>query len=144
MNMDTPLTCRTSRMKNWRNLFFIAASLVLSDPVLAQESAPAPAAEAPGRPNRADVIKQFDQNGDGVLDETERQAAREALNARSPRRTAGQTNDSSPSASELMRRFDKNGGRQDRRRGTRGRPRRGEPEPAGRSRDRPSQIETRR
>lgn len=96
-------------MKSLKHLFIIAANLAVVIPVLAQELAPAPAAEAPARPNRADVIKQFDRNGDGVLDDTERQAAREVLNARSPRRTAGQTNASSPSATELMRRFDQNG-----------------------------------
>ncbi len=102
-------------MQSCKHLLVIAAGLAMVAPGLAQETAPAPtlapapAAETPGRPNRADVIKQFDQNGDGVLDETERQAARGALNARSPRRTAGQTNASSPSAAELMRRFDQNG-----------------------------------
>lgn len=35
--------------------------------------------DKPARPNRAEMMKQFDANGDGQLDETERQAAREHM-----------------------------------------------------------------
>lgn len=71
-------------------------------------AAPAPADAAgwgrgePGRPNAA-LLKRFDKNGDGQLDETERAAAREAVGKMDARRPDG------PLREEVLRRFDKDG-----------------------------------
>lgn len=70
--------------------------------------APAPAENKgwgrgePGRPNAA-LMKRFDKNGDGQLDETERQAARAAVAQVEAKRPAG------PLREEVLRRFDRDG-----------------------------------
>jgi len=59
-----------------------------------------------GGPNREELMKQYDKNGDGELDESEREAMRTAMAARSdgPGRGGQRVN-----REEMLKRFDKNG-----------------------------------
>jgi hypothetical protein len=96
-------------MKLPNPLLPFAAVLALTIPAVAQD-APTPAAQERGpQPNRVELIRQFDKNGDGILDETERQAAREAALQGRPQRPAAQNAERSAAAQEFMRRLDKNG-----------------------------------
>jgi Ca2+-binding EF-hand superfamily protein len=89
-----------------------AALLITAGAAFAQESTPRPAADSapPPRINRAELIRQFDGNGDGVLDEQERAAARAAVTADdsgpSRRNPRGET---SPAVRNLFERWDTNG-----------------------------------
>jgi hypothetical protein len=75
------------------------------------ESASAGAGSREGRgrsggPNREELMKQYDKNGDGELDESEREAMRTALTARfGGQGRGGQRMD----REEMLKRFDKNG-----------------------------------
>ncbi len=62
---------------------------------------------APGGFNPSDLVKQFDKNGDGQLDDSEREAMRSAMVAR----FGGQGGPGGPrlSREEMLKRFDKNG-----------------------------------
>jgi Ca2+-binding EF-hand superfamily protein len=96
-------------MKLPNPLLPFAAVLALTIPAVAQD-APTPAAQERGpQPNRVELIRQFDKNGDGILDETERQAAREAALQGRPQRPAAQNAERSAAAQEFFRRLDKNG-----------------------------------
>jgi Ca2+-binding EF-hand superfamily protein len=61
----------------------LSATLFLSVVGVAKaaEDSVAPAPESPRKARQAELIKKFDKNGDGKLDETERAAAREAMQA---------------------------------------------------------------
>ncbi len=85
------------------------AVLALAVPAVAQDGPTRAAPERGTQPNRVELIRQFDQDGDGVLNETERQAAREAALQGRPQRPAAQTAERSAAAQEFMRRLDKNG-----------------------------------
>lgn len=50
-------------------------------PLVAVTTLPAAAGHKPARPDRAEIMKQFDANGDGQLDQTERQAVRAHMQA---------------------------------------------------------------
>lgn len=69
----------------------------------------------PGGPGREAMIKKFDKNGDGKLDQDEMKAAREAMGDRKPGAGApggkpGEGGRPSPEQmKELMKKFDKNG-----------------------------------
>lgn len=66
----------------------LSATLFLAAGALAaaQEAPPAPPAAEPGpHPMRDALLKQFDKNGDGQLDETERAEARQAVQKKHPR-----------------------------------------------------------
>lgn len=96
-------------MKFLNTLLPSAAVLALTIPVVAQD---APAQAAPERGpqvNRVELIRQFDQDGDGILNAAERQAAREAMLKLRPQRPATQNAERSAAAQELMRRLDQNG-----------------------------------
>jgi HlyD family secretion protein len=60
--------------------------------------------------NREEMLKQFDKNGDGEIDETEREAARAAMMARSGG-PGGRGTNAGPrfNREEMLKRFDKNG-----------------------------------
>ena len=71
---------------------------------------------AGGNFNREELVKQFDKNGDGELDETERDAMRQAMAARfgamgGPGRGGTNAANRGPrmNREEMMKRFDKNG-----------------------------------
>lgn len=98
-------------MKNFLKFVPLAVILAFGAAALAQTSTstPAPAPESLPRPGRAELIKQFDKNEDGILDETERDAAREALGARDPKRPESKPDLSSAEVPEWIRRIDKNG-----------------------------------
>ncbi len=100
-------------MKNSLKFVPLAVILAVGAAAHAQTPTPAPAvspaAESLPRPSRAELIKQFDKNEDGILDETERAAAREALGTRDPKRPEGQPDLSSAEVPEWIRRMDKNG-----------------------------------
>ncbi|MCX6903551.1 MAG: EF-hand domain-containing protein, partial [Verrucomicrobia bacterium] len=59
----------------------------------------------------AEMLKQFDKDGDGKLDDTEREAMRAAMAARFGGGPGGDRTNSRPrlSQEELLKRFDKNG-----------------------------------
>ena len=108
-------------MKNFLKFVPLTLTLAFGAAALAQTSTPtptsaptpapaaAPVAESLPRPSRAELIKQFDKNADGILDETERATAREALGTRDPKRPEGQPDLSSAEVPEWIRRMDKNG-----------------------------------
>jgi len=58
-------------------------------------------------PGREAILKRFDKNGDGQLDETERAAARKAMEERGG--GAGPGNGNGPGREEILKRFDKDG-----------------------------------
>jgi Ca2+-binding EF-hand superfamily protein len=93
-----------------------AMALSLTPLARAQDSAPAPApaptaatARAIHPPNLPDLIRQYDKNGDGILDDAERQAAREGLQKQFRQRLAARTNTTPTRLPEGLRRWDKNG-----------------------------------
>jgi Ca2+-binding EF-hand superfamily protein len=60
--------------------------------------------------DRRELLKRFDKNGDGRLNEKERQAAMKVRGANgSDRRSGGNTTDRAGGRGEFMKRFDKNG-----------------------------------
>src|SRR5690349_10349689 len=67
----------------------------------------------PGGPGREAMIKKFDKNGDGKLDQGEMSAARQAMGDRKPGTPgAGGPGGGRPSPEmmkELMKKYDKNG-----------------------------------
>jgi HlyD family secretion protein len=68
---------------------------------------PSPGGPGPGGPNRpdfAEMLKQFDKDGDGELDESEREAMRAAMQAR-----FGGQGGPRMSREEMLKRFDKDG-----------------------------------
>lgn len=67
----------------------------------AEDTAPGPRGE--GRPSREEVMKQFDANGDGKLDQAERQTMRAAMEARREKGPGG------PMRERAVERFDKDG-----------------------------------
>jgi HlyD family secretion protein len=82
--------------------------------------APADGQAAPGQDaarrggfNREEFMKQFDKNGDGQIDESEREAMRTAMAARfaggSPDGAGGPPQGGMPNREDMMKRFDKNG-----------------------------------
>lgn len=96
-------------MKFLKPLVPFAAVLALTLHGVAQDASTPAAPERGPQPNRVELIRQFDQDGDGVLNETERQAARETALQGRPQRPAAQTAERSAAAQEFMRRLDKNG-----------------------------------
>lgn len=58
-------------------------------PLLTAASLQAADADKPARPNREEIMKQFDANGDGQLDQAERQAVREHMQAMRPAGAGG-------------------------------------------------------
>jgi HlyD family secretion protein len=64
-----------------------------------------PGGRAPGGFNPQELLKQYDTNGDGELDETEREAVRAAMQARFAQGGPGGRGN----REEMMKRFDKNG-----------------------------------
>lgn len=65
-----------------------------------------PAGRGPGGFNPQELLKQYDTNGDGELDETEREAVRTAMQARFAQ---GGFGGRGGNREEMMKRFDKNG-----------------------------------
>lgn len=59
--------------------------------------------------NREEFMKQYDKNGDGELDETEREAVRAAMAARFGAGGPGGGGQGMPNREEMMKRFDRNG-----------------------------------
>lgn len=96
-------------MKVRKLIACLAAVVVAGVTAAAQEPA---AAKSEPKPqfNRQDLIKRFDQDGDGQLNEAERVAAREAMPSRAARTNqpaaAGSAADG---RNEVVKRFDKNG-----------------------------------
>ena len=88
-------------MKNRSVILPLLTATLFASPAFAQSEAPAAPPPAPG-PRHAEMIKQFDQNGDGRLDDTERAAARAAHRGeflkRFDRDGDGQLNDSEKAA----------------------------------------------
>ncbi len=74
--------------------------------VLAQQGPPPDAAPPQGadRPPQEKIISQFDADGDGQLNESERQAMREAF-----RRSRGGPGRGGPDRAQMMKRFDADG-----------------------------------
>lgn len=71
-----------------------------------------PEGAPPGNINFADIVKQHDKNGDGELDETEREAMRAAMAAQFGAQGpggAGPDGGTRPGREEMMKRFDKDG-----------------------------------
>jgi len=77
-------------MKHPNLIIALAGLTALTATASAEEDA-----QRPQAPNRAEIIAKFDADGDGILNETERQAAREAMAKRAEE--------------EKLRRFDTNG-----------------------------------
>lgn len=83
------------------------ASLAL--PLIGSVSLQAAAGDKPPRPNREEMMKQFDANGDGQLDQTERQALRQHMQSmRGQGGGPGQRPDR-PGGARGMARFDTDG-----------------------------------
>lgn len=92
-------------MKFLKPLVPFAAVLALTLHGVAQDASTPVAPERGPQPNRVELIRQFDQDGDGVLNETERQAAREAALQGRPQRPTAQTAERSAAArAELAKR----------------------------------------
>jgi len=93
---------------NLKHRILVLSSAVVAVMVVrAQEAGDTPAG-GPPKIDRTEIIRKFDQNGDGVIDDAERQAARKALATSRPRAT-GTGEAPAAAKSERLRRFDRNG-----------------------------------
>ena len=79
-------------------------SLVLSGPLAFAQTPAGPAGDARAQ-RRAEILKKFDKNGDGKLDETERAAMRAAAKEKAQARKAQLER----RKAQLIKEFDKNG-----------------------------------
>ena len=86
-----------------KHIFLVVATAVVSFGI-GQPAAQAQAKPQAQRPNFQELIKRFDRDGDGRLNEQERRLAQEEMRKRSP-----QANANRPSREEIIKRFDKNG-----------------------------------
>ena len=95
-----------NQLKRIASLAFLA---IASGVVGAQEPASA-TTEASPKFNFQDLIKRFDQDGDGQLSDAEREAAREAMPRRVGKNNMSRAATNAPdSRNEIVKRFDKNG-----------------------------------
>lgn len=67
-----------------KKTFLKSAVVVAAFPLLTTLSVHAGDDDKPPRPTREEIIQQFDTNGDGQLDQAERQAVREHMQANRP------------------------------------------------------------
>jgi hypothetical protein len=79
----------------------VAATLILTASLRAEEAPPAPSSAAKPGPRHEEILKRFDKNGDGKLDEDEKAAAKAYHREHGGRREKFRE--------QAMEKFDKNG-----------------------------------
>jgi len=100
-------------MKNRSVTLCLLTATLFAVPAFAEdkpaESTPSPAVPAPGqRPSREEMIKRFDQDGDGQLNEAERQTVRETMRQKWAER-GGMRGPDGALREKMRQRFDRDG-----------------------------------
>lgn len=88
---------------------FLATAALLTSGVFTQISLAADEAPPPGRPSREEMIKRFDTNGDGKLDQTEREALRAEMEKNRGAGPEDRAGPGGPLRERAIERFDKDG-----------------------------------